>query len=184
MTQPLRHDVRRRRGASPLEVDIYRVVLEAGEAGLTVAQIHEQLRRAPGWATATSLWWQGRKIRVSAAGPGSFDPMKAGLLRVKKQVDLMRSRGVLISDGNAGRGQSTYTAGEPPKGYRPRWVEQNPHGPYPIDVRAASASSAEQRDRIQWLMDVRAELGKDRPRVARLRELLETALRLIERKTS
>lgn len=168
---------KRGRGASLFTIQIYDVVLDAGDEGLTVAGIHDRFKDDPSFRTDTAAWWQKSKSKDTLTQ--TFEIDRAGRKRVVERVHAMCQLGLLKSDGTTGRGRrARYVAAEPPKGYRPKWRRQNPYGYYPIDVKAAREASERQRDRMVLIQQAKSELAKQKPR--KLAPLLAEALRLLE----
>jgi hypothetical protein len=165
-------------GASILSCRIWDAVTAAGEGGLTVVEIYDRIKDIPGFASDTHRWW----IEISTADRPSvdiFDGKAAGLARVRKRVDSLRTHGQLISQGHAGRGKSRYVAGKPPRGYRAKWVKQLPWGWYEFDTAAEKSAGDRERQVRTWLEKARVELKRTHSR--QWRTLVEDAVKLLER---
>jgi len=160
----------RSRGAGIFTIRIYRAVLDAGDAGVTVEQVHQRLREIPGFRSDTRTW---------AYRHGVDDLHEAGLARVRQRIDAMRRQGIIVSLGKSRLG-SRYVVGRPPKGYRPKYVRQKRHGYYDIDPAVGEAATRRHIDTVNWIAATRQQLALDKPRTARMRELLEEAMRLLE----
>jgi hypothetical protein len=171
---------KRGRGASLLTIRIYEAVLDAGDEGLTIPEIHAAVDSS-GFRTDTAKWMESQgMVKPTSDHALASDIQSAGERRVRTRVESMRIARQLRSKvhGKAGR-RAVYVAGEPPKGYRRKWVRQDPHGWMPVDVKAARRESDEQRDRIEVLQAAHAELARVK-RHTRAHKLLAEAVRLLE----
>lgn len=175
---------RKGRGASLLTRRIYGLALEAGDEGITAKQILEELEMDTSFLTDAKLWWQLKNIDSNGrSGPHSAGIESAPVEMVKARINSMAKHGNLKSLGHGGRRGSRYIAAEPPKGYRLKWLRQNPHGWYPVDdreIRARRDAHREMQRKRLWLDSARKELAKKTRSSKKAWELLEEAVRLIE----
>jgi hypothetical protein len=162
-----------------LTVDIYAAVLKAGDRGMTVQEIYQQLSLSMTFDNATLLWWR-EKLHTMPSSFLTFDSTLVGVERIRRQVNSMRTHGVLKSLGNGGSKGSRYVPVRPPKGYRKKMVP-NPagHGHYDIDPNEGRELADFMRDKRTYLETAKVELKKVHSK--KLRELVEESIRLLER---
>jgi hypothetical protein len=170
---------KRGRGASLLTIRIYETVLNKGNEGLTIPEIHAAVN-STSFRTDTAQWIEQQHVKRRLDMAQTLSTDEAGERRVRARVSVMRNAGQLKSKEAAKGGQrARYIAGEPPKGYRRKWVRQDPYGWIPVDVKKARRESDEQRDRIEVLQAAHAELARVK-RHTRAHKLLAEAVRLLE----
>jgi hypothetical protein len=164
-------------GASPLTMRIYRAVLNADQP-ITAAEIYRQIKDVPGFRTDTSLWWQ-KKVGSRKKATPPFSAADVGLARVKDRIHHLVKDGVLVSEGDAGRGaQKLYKPGRPPKGHRRHLHPGERFGWYDVDIAADDQRLADRQALYELRNQIQAELAKPRL-TARLRQLLSEADRLL-----
>lgn len=164
----------RGRGADLFTVRIYQAVLDAGDQGLKAGEIRDRLQDIPGIVSDTERW----RLEGHADIVRGHNISIVLLQRVRVRLHTLRMQGIVVTDNIPGRHDPSYIAGRPPKGYRPKYVRQSPHGWYDIDPAGDEAATRRHIDTVNWLNEARAQLTKRNPR--RLRELVEQAITLLE----
>lgn len=166
----------RQRGASPLTARIYTVVAEAGDEGLTVKEIHEQLKDVPGFLSDTLRWAKETGNDQIPLKNGSERDLILGRRRIQQRIQRsLVKHGMLVSLGDNGRYESRYVAGRPPLGYRRKMIPNTgPTGYVPIDLTAESTNSRSHIRIMQLLDEAEKELAN--PKSRKLRALLTEAV--------
>jgi len=170
----------RRRGASGWALRIYDALYENPD-GLTREQLLDECVRRFN-KSGTMEWFQHllgaetQMISNNRMYSISSDYREVCRLKLRFTLNSMRAAGQVT---NAGSGRSPiWKAGDPPKYWQPRHVR--PGGYREYVPAAQTAIAAKQALRMRWPAEATAELAKAHPRSAKLRELLEQALTLLD----
>lgn len=163
-------------GASMLTIRIYEMAMAAGEKGITVKELHQQLGLLPGFDSDTALWaWESGRSEDNRIRSGEHTIIDLGLKRVRIRVDNLVKQHILTSLKNTG-GDRRYTTGtRPPQGYRRKKVEQPNWGFYPITAASDGSATKTHVAKVQWRERAQAELtNKNLPK--RVRQVIQEAV--------
>jgi hypothetical protein len=148
------------------------MALDAGEDGISAAEIHKRLRGDPAFRTATAEWWE----KTSKPDTSDvFDVERAGRTRIGKYVSNML-RSEMLENAGGQRGRYKANPERPPKNWRYRiaggWIDH--------DIAADAKAAANHVKRIALIQELEAELAKKAPRA--LRSLAGEALQILKQR--